>query len=211
MEGLDDLEFLSEYREDNRIEAKRAQGGLPHSLWETYSAFANTLGGVILLGVAEAKDGSLYSVPLLDPEELVEEFWSIVQDPKLVSANVLRTGRRAADAERAEHGGGPSLCPGQISASGRCIWAPTPIGAPTTAVGKGTGRSRPARGGGDAPRPGKRLSVGRIARTQGGALRPRCIRELISSPCVFPGRRPPPGPACSRSRRETGSPRPPQR
>lgn len=91
MEGLDDLEFLSEYREDNRIEAKRAQGGLPHSLWETYSAFANTLGGVILLGVAEVKDGSLYSVPLLDPEELVEEFWSIVQDPKLVSANVLRT------------------------------------------------------------------------------------------------------------------------
>ena len=79
MEGLDDLEFLSEYREDNRIEAKRAQGGLPHSLWETYSAFANTLGGVILLGVAEAKDGSLYSVPLLDPEELVEEFWSMAR------------------------------------------------------------------------------------------------------------------------------------
>ena len=90
MEGLDDLEFLSEYREDNRIEAKRAQGGLPHSLWETYSAFANTLGGVILLGVAEAKDGSLYSVPLLDPEELVEEFWSMVRDKTVVSVNLLQ-------------------------------------------------------------------------------------------------------------------------
>ena len=180
MEGLDDLEFLSEYREDNRIEAKRAQGGLPHSLWETYSAFANTLGGVILLGVAEAKDGSLYSVPLLDPEELVEEFWSIVQDPKLVSANVLRT----EDVRLMRSG-----------------WH----------QGQGQPPQPPARGGGHAPRPGKRLSVGRIARTQGGALRPRCIRELVSSPCVFPGRRPPPGPACSRSRRGTGSPRPPQR
>ena len=89
--ALEHLEFLEEYREDNRIEAKRAQGGLPHSLWETYSAFANTLGGVILLGVAEdAQDGSLYSVPLFDPGELAEEFWSMVQDRRVVSANLLQ-------------------------------------------------------------------------------------------------------------------------
>ena len=193
MEGLDDLEFLSEYREDNRIEAKRAQGGLPHSLWETYSAFANTLGGVILLGVAEAKDGSLYSVPLLDPEELVEEFWSIVQDPKLVSANVLRTedvrlmrsGRNTVVAifvPRADFRQRPVYLGSDLSGHLLPLW------------GRGPPQP-PARGGGDAPRPGKRLSVGRIARTQGGALRPRCIRELISSPCVFPGRRPPPGPS----------------
>ena len=41
MEGLDDLEFLSEYREDNRIEAKRAQGGLPHSLWADFPSDSN--------------------------------------------------------------------------------------------------------------------------------------------------------------------------
>lgn len=90
MGTMEHLDFLVEYQEDNRIEAKRAQGGLPHSLWETYSAFANTLGGVILLGVAEAEDKSLYSVPLFDPQELVDEFWSMVQDPSVVSANLLQ-------------------------------------------------------------------------------------------------------------------------
>lgn len=86
---MDTLDFLGEYQEDNRIEAKQAQGGLPHSLWETYSAFANSLGGVILLGVTELADKSLRSVPLFDPQELVDEFWSMVNDPTVVSANIL--------------------------------------------------------------------------------------------------------------------------
>lgn len=90
MASLEHLDFLDEYQEDNRVEAKRAQGGLPHSLWETYSAFANTLGGVILLGVAEAEDKSLYSVPLFDPQELADEFWDMVNDPAVVSSNILQ-------------------------------------------------------------------------------------------------------------------------
>ena len=30
-----DFANLEIYRENNRIEAKKAQGGLPHSIWET--------------------------------------------------------------------------------------------------------------------------------------------------------------------------------
>ena len=84
-----DLEHLEQYRENNRIEAKKALGGLPHSLWETYSAFANTLGGIILLGVEEYKDKTLHTVDLPDPEKLVKEFWELVNDPNKASVNVL--------------------------------------------------------------------------------------------------------------------------
>ena len=36
-----DLSQFDEYREDNRREVKKAEGGLPVSVWDTYSSFAN--------------------------------------------------------------------------------------------------------------------------------------------------------------------------
>ncbi len=79
---------LRQYTENNRIEAKKAVGGFPQSVWETYSAFCNTMGGVILLGVEERKDHSLHAVTVPHPEELIAEFWQGLEEEK-VSANVL--------------------------------------------------------------------------------------------------------------------------
>lgn len=84
-----DFNNIEKYRENNRIEAKKALGGLPKSIWETYSAFANSFGGVILLGVEEYKDKSLHVVNLPEPEKLIAEFWELVNNPKIVSANIL--------------------------------------------------------------------------------------------------------------------------
>ena len=84
-----DFANIEKYKENNRIEAKKAIGGLPRSIWETYSAFANTLGGIILLGVEEYSDKSLHPVDLPDPEKLIKDFWDIANNANKVSANIL--------------------------------------------------------------------------------------------------------------------------
>lgn len=84
-----DIEHLEKYQENNRIEAKKALGGLPKSIWETYSAFANTLGGIILLGVEENTDKTLRPINLPNPEQLIKEFWDTINNPKKVSVNIL--------------------------------------------------------------------------------------------------------------------------
>ena len=77
------------YREDNRREVKKAKGGLPVSLWETYSAFANCYGGVIILGVKENKDGSWYMTGLENAFKLRKDFWDTINNKNKVSANLL--------------------------------------------------------------------------------------------------------------------------
>ncbi len=84
-----DFANIGKYKENNRIEAKLSLGGLPQSIWETYSAFANSLGGIILLGVEEYRDKSLHTVDLPAPEKLIAEFWDIINNQKKISVNIL--------------------------------------------------------------------------------------------------------------------------
>ena len=84
-----DISQFDSYREDNRREVKKAKGGLPVSLWETYSAFANCYGGVIILGVKENKDGSWHMTGLGNAEKLRKDFWDTINNKNKVSINLL--------------------------------------------------------------------------------------------------------------------------
>ena len=86
-----DITKFNLYKEDNRREVKKANGGLPSSLWDTYSAFANCYGGVIILGVAENKDGSWRTTGLknTDRDKLLKHFWDTINNRKKVNINLL--------------------------------------------------------------------------------------------------------------------------
>lgn len=86
------MSFLNgdfEYQESQRLEFKEAAGALPEDIWETYSAFANTEGGEIVLGVREdAANQTFVPVGVANPQEQVDTFWVTVRNPQKVSRDV---------------------------------------------------------------------------------------------------------------------------
>ena len=84
-----DIKEFDKYKEDNRLEVKKAKGGLPNSLWESYSAMANCCGGIIILGVIENLDGSFYTTGLQDAPKIKREFWDCINNRNKASVNLL--------------------------------------------------------------------------------------------------------------------------
>lgn len=70
--------------ENNHLEYKETTNhGLPKSLWETVSAFANTEGGTIILGIAEIKKNKEFSVVgVTNPNKLKIEFLNLQNEVK---------------------------------------------------------------------------------------------------------------------------------
>lgn len=75
------------------LECKRAKAEVPKSVWATYSAFANTIGGLILLGVDEdlqEKDVSkrFQIIGVDEPSKIITDFWNTLNSDK-VNENIL--------------------------------------------------------------------------------------------------------------------------
>jgi predicted HTH transcriptional regulator len=94
IENVDDLIAL---RESEEIEAKLAKGRdgtgeIPKDFWETYSAFANTKGGYVVLGAKEEPDGS-FSLPseTINFSKLKTDLFNQLNNKQKVSVNLIQT------------------------------------------------------------------------------------------------------------------------
>lgn len=91
LETLDDLYLL---QESSEIECKLALGkdGLgevPEDMWETYSAFANTDGGYIVLGMQEKKN-KFIPKGLTRIAQVRKQLFDLANNPKKVNVNLLK-------------------------------------------------------------------------------------------------------------------------
>jgi len=72
------------------VEVKAAQGGIPTSVWDTYSSFANTFGGTIILGIGEDKETKKFiPIGISDTGKMLSDVWNTVNNMQKVSANIL--------------------------------------------------------------------------------------------------------------------------
>ncbi|MCI5121505.1 MAG: ATP-binding protein, partial [Candidatus Electrothrix sp. AUS4] len=93
MVNIKTLQDISNLSESVELECKLAvghdgKGQLPKDLWPTYSSFANTRGGVILLGVKEKK-GRFSLQGVAEPQRLITILFNHLNNPQKVSVNLL--------------------------------------------------------------------------------------------------------------------------
>lgn len=86
-------EGLAELSETVELECKLAQGQdgkgeLPKDFWPTYSAFANTDGGLVVLGLRE-RDRRFHVAGLMNIEKIRTDLFNTLNNPGKVSANLL--------------------------------------------------------------------------------------------------------------------------
>lgn len=87
---LEDIALLSEssFLECKLAGGKDGKGALPRDFWESYSALANTEGGVVLLGLKQK--GTHFELRGIERIEKVQkELFDIANDPGKVSVNLL--------------------------------------------------------------------------------------------------------------------------
>lgn len=84
------LENLDNLHESQRLEFKEATFELPKDVWESYSAFANTEGGEIVLGVKQVGNSKEFVLSgVQDADKLISQFWTTLRDAHYINRDIM--------------------------------------------------------------------------------------------------------------------------
>lgn len=89
---MTDIELLEILKigETVDVECKEGENKIPNSLWESYSAMANTNGGIIILGIKENKGKGTFEVQgVKNIDKRIQDFWNTINGNK-VNRNLLK-------------------------------------------------------------------------------------------------------------------------
>jgi len=72
------------------VECKEGENKIPNSLWESYSAMANTNGGIIILGIKENKSKGTFEIQgVKNIDKRIQDFWNTINGSK-ANRNLLK-------------------------------------------------------------------------------------------------------------------------
>ena len=86
---LTTLEEILSLKESSQVEYKKAKNAFPKDAWKTYSAFANTSGGYLILGLSEDEYKNPVLTGVKDAEKIISDFCSILANRDKVSLNII--------------------------------------------------------------------------------------------------------------------------
>lgn len=86
----DDAVFENVYWEFKKAAGRNGRGELPSSFFETYSAMANTDGGIVVLGVEESPRGHFILNGIQNVDYVLKSLWDTLHNPTKVNVNILR-------------------------------------------------------------------------------------------------------------------------
>ena len=86
---LTTLEAIISLKESSQVEYKKAKNNFPKDAWKSYSAFANTTGGYLILGISEDECKKPVLTGVTDAEKIISDFCSTLSDRSKVSLNII--------------------------------------------------------------------------------------------------------------------------
>ena len=86
---VESVKAMLKERENIHLEFKLASYGKSDSMWETYSAFANTKGGFIILGVRDENGFAKEFVDITNPSMVKNKILNEANNKSVVNVNLL--------------------------------------------------------------------------------------------------------------------------